>query len=70
MFGSCVRTHGCDDERRYGFIKGVDGLDYFIHSDNAVDFASGPLNPGQLVQFTTRRTRRGAQAVGVQRTAR
>jgi cold shock CspA family protein len=53
-----------DLARRYGFIRGEDGLRYVVHS---TDIARPPLRPGELVVFHPRNTPRGLQAIKVRR---
>jgi cold shock CspA family protein len=53
-----------DHERRFGFIRGEDGVRYVVH---CTDIARPPLNQGDPVTFQPRGTPRGRKAIRVRR---
>ncbi len=55
-----------NEKKRFGFITGEDGTDYFVHEADVLDGAQ-PLRKGQLVQFTESMNPRGKQAKTVRR---
>jgi len=52
-------------EKGYGFIRGDDGIDAFVHASALDGF--GALADGQPVTYTVKSTRKGLQAVSVER---
>ncbi len=53
-----------DSKKRYGFIKGDDGNDYYVSSKN-IDIPSGNLDRGYTVWFTPAVNERGRVALRV-----
>lgn len=49
-------------EKRYGFIKGDDGTDYFVHES---DLNGGTIRDGDTVEFEPGQGDRGARAKNV-----
>ncbi|PID64275.1 MAG: hypothetical protein CR977_04110 [Gammaproteobacteria bacterium] len=50
-------------EKRYGFIKGLDGKDYFFHENNFLNKTDIPsLAEGALIEFDQAATPKGYQA--------
>ena len=53
-----------DIKQCYGFIKGNDGEDVFIHKNN-VPFWTIFLKTGDKVQYTKEYTKRGIKAINI-----
>jgi CspA family cold shock protein len=54
-------------DRGFGFLRGDDGLDYFVHYSNIEKNASGrsDLTPNDLVEFESEKNYKGLKAVAV-----
>jgi len=48
----------------YGFIKGEDGIDIFVHKTD-IPFWSIFLNPGDLVEYIPKNTKKGLKAIDI-----
>jgi CspA family cold shock protein len=54
-----------DAGKGYGFIRGDDGLDAFVHHSAVSEAGFRDFNPGQAVEYEIRRTPKGLQAVAL-----
>ena len=52
--------------KRFGFITGEDGKDYFVHETQT---SGGPLNEGDEVEFEPVEEEKGPQAKNVKKAA-
>lgn len=52
--------------KRFGFITGEDGKDYFVHE---TQISGGPLNEGDEVEFDPVEEEKGPQAQNVKKAA-
>jgi cold shock protein len=50
-------------EKGFGFIKGDDGQEYFVHQSGLVD----EIQQGDIVEFQLQEGKKGLMAVGVRR---
>ena len=55
-----------DMRKGYGFIVGDDEKDYFVHF-SSLERQSDVIKEGEVVNFETKKTDRGLQAVNVKR---
>ena len=55
------------NERRFGFIRDADGVEYFFHADDVAQtgVTFDDLRPGMRVQFTGRDDPKGPRAAMV-----
>jgi CspA family cold shock protein len=51
-------------DKGFGFVKGVDGVEYFMHRSSAPDFDE--MNEGDRVQFEGTDSPKGKRCVSVQ----
>lgn len=61
MIGKVIKF---DSKMRYGFIKGDDGVKYFVHSSD-INIPSGNLDKGSTVCFTQSKNEWGPKALNV-----
>lgn len=50
-------------EKGFGFIKGDDGQEYFVHQSGLID----EIQQGDIVEFQLQEGKKGLMAVGVRR---
>lgn len=50
-------------EKGFGFIKGDDGKEYFVHQSGLID----EIQQGDIVEFQLQEGKKGLMAVGVRR---
>ena len=55
------------NKKGYGFIRTVDGVDYFFHISDLLNIAEGDLQVGIEVSFTLGMDRRGQKAINISR---
>lgn len=55
-----------DDRKRYGFVEGEDGNDYFVH-ENALGEGTTAVEEGDDVTFEPAETEKGLQAQNVEK---
>ena len=53
-----------NEQKNFGFIKGDDGKDYFVHRDA---IKNGPITEGDKVTFKHEETDKGLKAVDVEK---
>lgn len=54
-----------DDKKGYGFIRGMDGVDIFVHHKAILMKGRRTLTRGQRVTYSTKMTDKGIQAYNV-----
>lgn len=54
-----------NEKKGYGFITGENGKDFFVHFSDITGEGFKSLEDGQAVEFDTKKSDRGTQAVNV-----
>lgn len=52
-------------EKNFGFLRGEDGFDYFVHRDSCINACFDKLKPGATVNFSDTEGAKGKRAEDV-----